>query len=94
MHLPTLNKEEQNIVIYLLLNQYQYFTPINYSFQISNFNDLACQISQVTTIATFGLGMWEFQYHLKKRWAHTNQAIQELLDAHNESKRLNNVDYN
>ena len=29
-----------------------------------------------------------------KRWAHTNQAIQELLDAHNESKRLNNVDYN
>ena len=46
----------KNIVIYLLLNQYQYFTPINFSFQISNFNDLACQISQVATITTFGLG--------------------------------------
>ena len=39
-HFLTLNKEEQNVVIYLLLNQ------------SINFSDLACQISQVSTIAS------------------------------------------
>ena len=67
----TLNRQGQNscnIFIYLLLNQYQYCTPINFRLQILNCNDLACHISQVATIATFGPGHENYNnYHQKKR---------------------------
>ena len=51
--------------MYLLLtllstsNGFNFFSTvllINFSFQISNFNDLASQVSQVCYIRTFGLG--------------------------------------